>query len=104
MLQPQAFAGTQGQQGQQDGNSATSGVPVQQGPGSTAAGMQDYGPYRQRKRVLILASNTLFTADATLRLSSASMARATSSKVRIETKDDGLTLTIFKEPLPIATF
>ena len=104
MLQPQAFAGTQGQQGQQgqqDGNSATSGVPVQQGPRSS---MQDYGPYRQRKRVLSLASNTLFTADATLRLSSASMARATSSKVRIETKDDELTLTIFKEPLPIATF
>ena len=46
MLQPQGFAG------QQDGNSATSGVPVQQGPGSTATGMQDYGLYRQRKRVL----------------------------------------------------
>ena len=101
MLQPQAFAGTQGQQGQQDGNSATSGVPVQQGPGS---GMQDYGPYRQRKRVLSLASNTLFTADAILMIYSESMARQTRTNVRIETKDDELTLTIFKEPLPIATF
>jgi hypothetical protein len=82
MLQPQAFAGTQGQQGYQDGNSATSGVPAQQGPGSSAVGIQDYGPYRQRKRVLASTSNTLFTANTTLRLFSASMARVTSFKVR----------------------
>lgn len=82
MLQPQAFAGTQGQQGYQDGNTATSGVPAQQGPAPSAVGLQDYGPYRQRKRVLILTSNTLFTANTTLRLSSALMARVTSFKVR----------------------
>ena len=58
MLQPQAFGDTQGEH---EANSATSGM--QQGAGSAAAGIQAYGPYRQRRRVHGMLSNTSFAAD-----------------------------------------
>ena len=69
MLQPQ---------GQPDGNSATSGA--QQRARSTA-GLQNYGPYRQRKRVPNLVSRVSHVADETFRSYFASMAQATSSQV-----------------------
>ena len=75
MLQPQAQAGMPGQQ---DGNSATSGV---QQRARSNAGLQNYGPYRQRKRVLKLVSRAAHTADETFRSYFASMAQATSSQV-----------------------
>lgn len=76
MLQPQAQAGMPGQQ---DGNSATSGV--QQRKRSTNGGLQNYGPYRQRKRVPKPVSRTVHAADETFRSYFASMAQATNSQV-----------------------
>ena len=77
MLQPQVQAGMPGQR---DGNSATSGV--QQGARSANAGLQNYGPYRQRKRVPKPVSRTAHVADKAFRLFFASMAQETSSQVR----------------------
>ena len=79
MLQPQAQAGMPGQQ---DGNSATSGV--QQRQRAANAGLQNYGPYRQRKRVPMPVSRTAHAADETFRSYSASTAQATSSRVSKE--------------------
>ena len=76
MLQPQAQAGMPRQQ---DGNSATSGV--QQRPRASNAGLQNYGPYRQRKRVPKPVFRIAHVADETFRLYFASMAQATSSQV-----------------------
>lgn len=48
-------------QSQRDGNlNATSST--QQVPGFTPVGVQSYGPYRQRRRVRLLAPNPLSTA------------------------------------------
>ena len=76
MLQPQAQAGMPGQQ---DGNSATSGV--QQRKRSPNAGLQNYGPYRQRKRVPKPVSRTAHVADETFRSYFALMEQAISSLV-----------------------
>lgn len=76
MLQPQAQAGMPGQQ---DGNSATDGVP--QRPRASNAGLQNYGPYRQRKRVPKPVSSTAHVADKIFRSYFASTAQATSSQV-----------------------
>lgn len=76
MLQPQAQAGVPGQQ---DGNSATIGQQQHKRP--TNAGLQNYGPYRQRKRVPKPVSRTAHVADETFRSYFASMARATSFQV-----------------------
>ena len=79
MLQPQAQAGMPGQQ---DGNSATSGV--QQRKRSFNAGLQNYGPYRQRKRVPKPVSRTAHVADEMFRSYFASMEQAISSRVSRE--------------------
>ena len=76
MLQPQAQAGMPGQK---DGNSATSGV--QQRARATNPGLQNYGPYRQRKRVPKPVSRTAHVADEWFRSYCASMALETSSQV-----------------------
>ena len=78
MLQPQAQAGIPGQQ---DGNSATSGVQQQQRPRASNAGLQNYGPYRQRKRVPKPVFRIAHVADETFRSYFVSMAQATSSQV-----------------------
>ena len=76
MLQPQAQTGMPGQQ---DGNSATDGV--QQRPRASNAGLQNYGTFRQRKRVPKPVSSTAYVADEIFRSYFASTAPATSSQV-----------------------